>query len=64
MDISHHGTDVTRAVGRFAAFWVLEGVEILDDGLVEVFGVALVEGVNLAASWQSDLKGDKWCQNA
>lgn len=54
--VGDHRADVARAVRRAARGGVLDAVEVLRDGLVEVHRVALVEGVDLAAGGDFDLR--------
>ena len=64
MHVGDHGADVARGIGRLAVRGVLDGVEVVDDGLVEVHGVALVEGVDLPSWGDLDLCTSGWCEQA
>lgn len=55
MHVRDHGADVPRAVGRLAVCGVLDAVQVVVHGLVEVHRVALVEGVDLASRGDLDL---------
>ena len=54
VNIRHHGTDVSRAVG-LARCGVFDGLEVFGHRRVEVHRVSLIEGVDLAAGWDGDL---------
>ena len=56
MHVSDHGPDVPRAVRVLAVCGELDALEVVCDRRVEVAGVALVEGVDLASGWDSDLR--------
>lgn len=60
MDIGYHRADIPCAVRAFAGGGEFDAVEVGGDGWVEVHGVALVEGVYLAAGGDSDLRGFGW----
>ena len=54
MNIRHHRPDIPRRV-RFAVFGELDRFEVGYDGWVEVHGIPLVEGVDLAAFGYGDV---------
>ena len=56
MDIGHHGAYIPCTVGGFTIRWEFDAVEVGVDRWVEVERVALVEGVDLAPGWDSDLR--------
>lgn len=54
MNVCHHGSDISSAIG-FAALGELDRLQVLLDRLVEVHAVTFVERVNLAAVRQTDV---------
>lgn len=55
MDIGDHGTNVSRAVG-LAVSRVLDAVQVLFGGFVEVERVSFVERVDLSSRGDSDVR--------
>jgi hypothetical protein len=60
VNIGNHGTDVSCTVWGFGWIGEFDGVEIVDDGWVEVHGVTLIEGVDLSAGGYLDLDCVEW----
>ena len=56
MHVCDHTPDVPRAVRRLAVLRVLDAVQVVHDGFVEVARIPLVEGVDLASGGDSDLR--------
>jgi hypothetical protein len=53
--VSNHGSDVTRAIRTLWRVGILDGFQICHDRRVEIHGISLVEGVNLAPRGDFDL---------
>ena len=56
MDICDHTPDVSRGVWRFRGGRILNALEIVDGGVVEVERISLIERVNFAARWYHDIR--------
>jgi hypothetical protein len=55
MNICDHTPDITRGVRSFRGGRILNAIEIVDSGAVEIERIALIKGVNLAARWYLDI---------
>lgn len=55
MNVGDHGTNVSCAIRTFAIGRILDRVQVVDNGSVEIYGVPFVERVNLASGGNFDL---------
>lgn len=55
MYICHHRSDVPCTIRRLAGAGVFDGLEVVDDGGVEVHRVALIERVDFTSGGDRDL---------
>ena len=55
MNIRNHTPDISRGVGTFRWGRILDALEIVDGGTVEIERISLIERVNFPARWYLDI---------